>query len=139
MFSPPKRSENSGLDANGRSGMTIIARGVRVEGDFTSQGDVTIEGEVQGHVVTSGSLTIGSEAKLKADVTAEEASVAGSIEGNVSIKKRLELKSTAKILGNVICDTALIEAGAVLHGNTSIGSNTKKESHATRETPEASS
>lgn len=130
MFSPPKRTENGSAEYGGRQATTIIARGVRVEGDFTSQGDVTIEGEVHGHVVTSGVLTVGSDAKLKADISAAEASVAGAIEGNVTVKQHLELKSSAQILGDITCETVSIEAGATLHGMTHIGASTKKEASA---------
>lgn len=105
---------------------TVIARGVRVEGDFTAQGDVTIEGDVNGTVAAQGMLHIGSEAKLKAEISADDAVIAGVIEGCVTIKKRLELKSTARILGDVTCETAMVEAGAVLQGKVSIGGVSEK-------------
>lgn len=105
---------------------TVIARGVKVEGEFTSQGNVVIEGEVHGHVKTGALLTVGTEAKLKADVTAEEAVVAGTVEGNLSIKKRLELKATARVMGDVACETAVIEAGAIMNGKVAIGSSPKE-------------
>lgn len=102
-------------------GSTIIAHGVRVEGNFSSKGDVIIEGEVSGQVSTSSVLSIGAEAKLKAEVTAEEAVIAGHVDGTVSVKKRLELKSTAKITGDINCETIVVEAGASLHGKVSVG------------------
>ena len=101
--------------------MTIIAQGVRVEGDFTSQGDVQIEGEVQGHVATNGMLSVGPQARLTADVKAEQAVVAGSVEGNLTIGSHLDVKSTAKIVGDVSCETASIEPGATLNGKVVIG------------------
>jgi cytoskeletal protein CcmA (bactofilin family) len=127
LFSPsPKRSDyepsNASSHGGGGNATTIIARGVRVEGEFSSQGDVLIEGEVHGHVTTSGLLTVGPDAKLKADVNAQEAVVAGTIEGNITVKQRLELKSSAKIIGDITCETAVVEAGAALSGKTSIGS-----------------
>lgn len=101
--------------------MTTIARGVKVEGDFTSQGDVVIEGEVHGTLSASGLLTIGPEAIIKADVTAGEALVAGTIQGNVAIGKRIELKSSAKVIGDVTAEVMAIEAGATLAGRISVG------------------
>lgn len=104
-----------------QQGVTIIARGVKVEGDFQSPGDVTIEGEVEGKIATGGLLTIGSEARVRADVKANDAAVAGRIEGNIAVKKRLELKSTAKIIGDVTCEVISIESGASLHGRVAVG------------------
>lgn len=124
MFSSnrrPDRPEYEPVSAPSTNGATVIARGVKVEGDFVSQGDVIIEGEVNGHVSTSGLLTVGTEAKLKAEVAADDAVIAGLVEGTVTVKKRLELKSTAKVVGDVICETASVEAGAVLHGKCTIG------------------
>jgi cytoskeletal protein CcmA (bactofilin family) len=124
MFSSnrrPDRPEYEPVSAASGSGATVIARGVKVEGDFVSQGDVVIEGEVNGHVMASGLLSVGVDAKLKAEVAADDAVIAGLVEGTVTVKKRLELKATAKIMGDVVCETAAIEAGAVLHGKCSIG------------------
>jgi len=103
------------------SQVTSIARGVRLEGNFTSQSDVHIEGEVDGHVTTTGLLTVGSEARLKADVTANAAVIAGVVEGTLAIKESLDLKSTARIVGDVTCATASIASGARLNGKVSIG------------------
>lgn len=136
MFQPSKRTDSYSSDAGASSQETIIARGVRVEGEFTSPGNVLIEGEVQGHVTAKGVLTVGTEAKLKADVSANEAIISGSIEGNVVVTKRMELKASAKVMGDVTCETASIEAGAVLNGKVSIGvavkspSNNAKPAHA---------
>ena len=126
MFSPPKRNDMSEQPSHPSSGanVTVIARGVRVQGDFTSQGDVVIDGVVEGHVTTTAQLKVGPEAKLKADVTANDATIAGTIEGTLIVKRRLELKSTATVLGDVTCETAAIEAGASMQGKVSIGVKT---------------
>ena len=129
MFSG-KRASSDLSDHGGQGAATIIARGVRLQGDFTSQGDVVIEGEVQGHIETTGQLAVGIEAKLKADVSASDASVAGSIEGTLTVQRRLDLKSTARVFGDVTCETASIEAGAVLEGKVKIGGNVEPPSEA---------
>ncbi len=105
----------------GKGNTTTIARGVKVEGEFTSQGDVLIEGEVHGTLATSGLLTVGPEAKIKADVAASEAVISGTIEGNIVVTKRLEIKSTANITGDITAETASIESGAIIAGRAVIG------------------
>lgn len=114
MFSATKTGEMGG-------GATVIARGVKVEGEFNSQSDVLIEGEVHGTLNTSGLLTVGNEARIKADVSAGEAVVSGTVEGNMNVSKRLELKATAKIIGDVTAETVLVEAGAILSGRMMVG------------------
>lgn len=141
MFNNQKPDERSMRSEPGKTSPTIIARGVRVEGDFSSQGDVVIEGDVQGQLSASGSLMIGSESHIQADIRAGEAVIAGHIEGNLHIEKRLVLKATAHITGDVSAQTVSIEEGATVSGKFSIGlkpiqeeaslSHSKRQIHAT--------
>lgn len=103
------------------SGATLIARGVRVEGEFVSQGDVVIEGEVSGTLSCSGTLTVGVEAKIKADVKANDVVIAGIVDGNITAARKLELKSGGKITGDVTCEVIMVEGGASLNGKVSSG------------------
>ena len=103
---------------------TVIALGVRVDGDFSSQGDVVIDGEMNGTVVVSGMLTVGPQARLKADVSAEKALIAGTIEGNLTVVSHLDLKATATLLGDITCETASVESGASVQGKVVIGVKT---------------
>ena len=122
MFTNQKSA--NGLPATesvGSANTTIIARGVRVEGQFTSQSDVMIDGEVVGNVTTKGRLVVGPEAKVKADVSADEAVISGVIEGNLTIAKRLELKTSARVTGDLSCETIGVEPGATINGKISVG------------------
>lgn len=101
---------------------TVIAKGVRVQGDFHGQGDILIDGEVHGNLSTSGVLTIGPQAVVTADVEAESAKVAGEVRGNMKITSHLDMLPTARVTGDVVCRTASIESGAFLKGSVSIGS-----------------
>ena len=95
---------------------TIIAHGVRVQGDVVSDGDIVIEGEVKGTVKTAGDLRVGKEAKIHADVVAKNATVAGEIRGTVQAGGRLELTETSNIIGDVAAEVLSISAGAQVNG-----------------------
>ena len=118
---PSAPSTFSSANNKKSSPATVIAKGVRLEGDFKSQGDVLIEGEVRGTIVTDGLLTLGPDALLKASVTATDAILAGKLEGNIKIKHRLEVKGTANLTGDIVCETVTVESGAVLQGNIKSG------------------
>lgn len=100
---------------------TIIAQGVKVEGEFTSSGDVVIDGELSGSISTAASLRVGESAKIRADVTASSAVVAGEIQGSVHISDRLELLETSVITGDVQCRELSVAAGAQINGRVSMG------------------
>lgn len=95
---------------------TIIGKSVKVEGDFIGQGDVVVEGVVNGKLITDKSLVVGQEAKIMADVKAESAVIAGEILGNVKVAKQLELKSTSKINGDIETQLISVETGAIING-----------------------
>ena len=111
----------------GQSGQqTIIAQGVRVEGDFNSQGSVLIEGEVAGAVKTAEHLQVGETAKIHASVSAADAVVAGEIKGNVKITGRLELTETSKVHGDIRAQILTVAAGAEINGKVGMGEEIKR-------------
>jgi len=103
------------------SSETIIAGGVKVEGDFASPGDVRIEGIVIGSVKAQGNLLVTETATIEADVAAANATVAGEIKGDLTVAEKVELLSTAKLHGNLACRTLTVEAGAMIAGNCQVG------------------
>lgn len=102
------------------AGETVIAQGVRVEGEFSSEGNVTIEGEVSGTVRTAKDLRVGPAARIQADVAAENAVVAGIIHGNVTVTGRLELLESSQVVGDIGAGTLSVAAGAKLSGRISM-------------------
>jgi len=102
--------------AKGQIEETVIAHGVRIKGDFTSQGDVLIEGEIHGSVKTASDLRIGESSLINATVDAKNAVIAGTVQGNVTVTGRLELLETANIIGDVKTDVLSMAAGANVNG-----------------------
>ena len=107
---------------------TIIGPSVKVKGDLNSQGNVIVEGIVQGNLKTKGSLRISEKARVTADIEAKEAKISGEIKGNVKIKGYLELTATAKIFGDIEAISLSIERGAILNGKCAMGDEDKNES-----------
>jgi len=95
---------------------TIIGSSVRVEGNFKSDGNISIDGVVQGSLKTNHDLKIGPSAKIKAEVETNNLFLAGEIKGNIKVKEKTQLKSTAKILGNLETKILSVEEGAVING-----------------------
>lgn len=109
-----KREEGVGANE------TIIAAGVKVEGDFSSPGNVRIEGMVVGSVKAEGDLVVAESAIIEADVTAANAAIAGEIKGNLVAQEKVDLLASARIHGNISCRTLAVEAGATISGNCQV-------------------
>lgn len=103
-------------EVNKKSVETFIGPSVRVEGDFTGEGDLIVEGTVVGNLATNNNLRIGAGAIVEAEIKAKNAFIAGKVKGNVSIKGKLELTSTAQIVGNVRTAVLSVESGGVING-----------------------
>jgi cytoskeletal protein CcmA (bactofilin family) len=95
---------------------TVVGPSVNVEGDFASEGNITVKGSVAGSVHTSRFLSVETGAKIMANVRAGSARVAGEVKGNMKIKDSLELTSTSKVLGDIEVKTLSVEPGAIIYG-----------------------
>jgi len=106
---------------------TIIGPSVVVEGNFIGHGNVVVDGSVVGMLKTEGSVQIGKDAKIKADVEGTVVIIAGDIRGNVKATERLQLLPTARIHGNVQTPNLAIESGALFHGKSIMEKNAEEE------------
>lgn len=109
---------------------TIIGPSIRVKGNFHGEGDIVIEGKVEGSVKTNNFLLVGNKAKIMADVEAGNAQVGGELTGNLKVKGYLEITSTAKILGDIEAAEISIQKGAILNGKCIMSKNqTETQKH----------
>lgn len=99
---------------------TVVGPSVTVEGDFASEGNIIVKGNVVGSVHTSKHLSVEPGARILANVRANSATVSGEIKGNIKAKESVELTATAKVLGDVEAKVLAIEAGALLYGKVSM-------------------
>jgi cytoskeletal protein CcmA (bactofilin family) len=123
MFAP----KNS-TDISKKNVETFIGPSVKVEGDFTGEGDLVIEGMVIGNLSTNNNLRIGPDAIVEAEVKAKNAYIAGRVKGNVSIKGKLELTGSGMILGNVKALELSVESGGIINGQLTMHVAQEKES-----------
>lgn len=107
--------------AKGTGPETVIAHGVRLEGDLIAEGDIVIEGEVHGTVKTKGDLRIGDQALVEANIEATNAVVSGEIRGNIVVHGKFELFPSSKMTGDVITEVLAVGPGAQVNGNINMG------------------
>jgi len=112
------KEENPAKDI--KAAETIIGPSVRVEGDFISQHDIIIDGEVVGNISTQNNLRIGKGAVVKAKIDAKNAYISGKVIGNVTVKDKLKITETATIKGNVTAKILEMEQGASLVGQCKV-------------------
>lgn len=94
-----------------------------VQGELTSEGSITIEGQVTGTITTRQTVAISDKAKITADVSAESAVIGGEVQGHLTISKRLVLLPTAKVAADIHCPTLKVEEGALYTGRCHMAGN----------------
>jgi cytoskeletal protein CcmA (bactofilin family) len=87
-----------------------------------------VNGFVAGKISSEkGTLIVGGEARIDADIQAAVVSIGGTVNGNVTGYERVELGPTAIITGNISTGSLEIKPGAVFYGDcdmlTSKGEN----------------
>lgn len=122
---------------------TIIGESVQVKGHFESNGNIIINGSLEGDIKTKGAILVGEKSKINANIEAEEMVIKGEINGNLKINGYLSIKELAKIIGDIECVQISIEKGAEINGQVTITNkktknNYKKDSskEESEETPE---
>ncbi len=83
---------------------------------FKDPVNLRINGNFEGRLDTKGSLAIGENASVRADITGEEISISGKVTGSIIANKILKILSPAHIVGDITSPALSVETGAVLQG-----------------------
>lgn len=104
----------------------VISRETHITGDITAQGNIRIEGTVDGMVKSTTKVVIGDSAIIKGNISSKEAEISGKVEGEVECSDLLFLKKSAIINGNITTQKLVVENGAVFNGKCQMNSNSLK-------------
>ena len=102
--------------SNGSATQSIINHDLKIKGDLMCDGDIQINGEVEGDV-KSRSITIGESADVRGTISSDNIRVCGSFNGQMKAQS-VVLAKTAKLTGDVTHQTLSVEAGAFFEGNS---------------------
>jgi cytoskeletal protein CcmA (bactofilin family) len=94
---------------------SIISRDLKIVGDLLSEGEIQIDGRVNGDIRTKV-LTVGETAHVKGEIVAETVRVLGHVDGQIKAKS-VKLALTAHVVGDILHEDLSIETGAFLEGN----------------------
>lgn len=107
-----------------------------LEVDASMQGSMTfkdpvnlrINGKFEGKLDTKGTLTVGDNAIVSADINGENITIAGRVNGDITAKK-IKLIAPGCVVGDIKTASLTITDGAILQGNCNMLShgNTPEE------------
>ncbi len=110
-----KEIQNLGIAHN------VLASGSKIKGNITADSDFRIDGEVEGDIVCSGKVVIGTQGLLKGNLNCQNAEIMGRVNGKIVVSELLFLKETAKFMGDIKTKTLMIEPKAIFSGTCEMG------------------
>ncbi len=92
----------------------IIDASLQIDGNLTTEGEVQVDGKINGDI-RCAHLTIGRDAVIMGDITAEEIVVRGKVTGIIRAN-RVILQDGAQVESEIIQSKLTIEEGANFKG-----------------------
>ena len=99
---------------------------------FKDPVNLRINGRFEGKLETKGTLTIGQNAEVKADIQGEDITIAGKVVGTISALSRLNIIAPAHVTGDIRTPLLSISEGAVLNGRCQMGDSSTWQSSANK-------
>jgi cytoskeletal protein CcmA (bactofilin family) len=104
----------------GRDEITTISGGVIIEGKLTSNGNVRIDGRVNGDVNANGNVIVGENGEITGEINAEIINLGGKVTGTVNAREKLVLEAKSILKGDLVTKILVIEAGAYFEGKSNM-------------------
>jgi cytoskeletal protein CcmA (bactofilin family) len=100
--------------------VTRIGKSVVIKGDISGGGSLYLDGELEGNVELNGSLTVGPQGRVRANMQARSIVVQGRVEGDLYGLEHAELKKSATVVGDIYTPCIAIEDGMSLTGSVHV-------------------
>ncbi len=102
----------------------VLSTDVEIKGIVKFTNDLVVDGKIEGEIHSDGNLTVGENARIKAEIKTATVIVYGKVHGNLTATDRVELKASAEVVGDIKAKTLSIEAGAIFVGKSTVGTPT---------------
>ena len=99
----------------------VLSTDVEIKGTVKFTNDLVVDGKIEGEITSDGNLTVGENARIKAEIKTATVVVYGKVHGNLTATDRVELKASAEVVGDIKAKTLSIEAGAIFVGKSTVG------------------
>ena len=116
----PSNGAPQSFTAVGKRPESVLSEGVSIKGDVTFGSELVIDGEVEGTINSTGALTIGQHAQIRAEISVASVVVQGTVDGNVCASDRCVLEAGATVRGDVEAPRMAVDENASFQGSAKI-------------------
>lgn len=115
-----RRQRRYGEDSGASTNSITLGPRDSLNGKLTVEGDVTVQGTVEGELHASGDVSIDERSRVQASIEGRNVSIRGDVVGDTIAHERLTLSGSGSLVGNVRVSRLAIEDGATLNGNVTM-------------------
>ena len=116
---PPAPTQSNGSPSSARSG-GLLSRGVSIKGTVKFRDELLIDGEVEGTIDSSGTLTIGEHASIKGEIKSKSVKVRGAVQGDIFASERCELQAGCTLHGDIEAPRLVVDEHATFCGSAKV-------------------
>ena len=102
------------------AGIVVLGPRDSLVGTLVVDGDVHIEGTLDGEVSATGEVAVASTGTARARITARDVVVAGNVEGTTVASDLVALSDTASFAGEITTGRLRVDEGATLNATVSM-------------------
>ena len=94
----------------------VLGPTLHFKGELYGEEDLEFQGQLEGQIEHTRSLSIGKEGGVKGNIRAKFVIIEGRVEGDVYATESVSIRQTAKVIGNIFAPRVGIADGAHFSG-----------------------
>jgi len=121
---PVAASPAAKQNAPSPSGRNVLSSDVEIKGSIKFSNDLVVDGKIEGEINSDGSLTVGENARIQAQIKTRSVVIYGKVYGSIEVSHNVELKANCELVGDIKAASLSIEPGAIFVGKSTVGKPT---------------
>lgn len=113
--------KNNNMSSNDSHTTNIIGNGTIIKGEIESNGDIRIDGRVEGVLRSNGKIVLGEKGSVEGEMYCKQADLSGRVLGKITVEELTSLKSKSRVEGELTTKQLFIEIGAIFTGKCDMG------------------
>ena len=102
----------------------MLSSDVEIKGSIKFSNDLVVDGKIEGEINSDGSLTVGENARIQAQIKTRSVVIYGKVYGSIEVSHSVELKANCELVGDIKAASLSIEPGAIFVGKSTVGKPT---------------
>lgn len=104
----------------------IIGAGTKIVGDIETNGDLRVDGVIEGNIQSKGKIVLGGGGNIKGTIKCVNAEISGTFEGKIEVAELLSLKGSSYFKGEMTIAKLSIEPGATFIGTCNMAEKNRQ-------------